>query len=479
VVKIGKNAGLFFGALVLVGFGIVAIGFLETPFPDIIPLSLLAQNPSITCEGVECRLAFNRGKDSFDGSVVFESLNLLEVDTNLPIVLDFQINAVNIPVGCESEVDNDGKVNINAFSTRLGSGDGTGGIPSVITTINEGITDIQPLLTEGLDFIHFELVGGECSTGSILYGVTQQDGGGGAVIDFTQRPPEIREFSNPLLAQNDFLLQEEFTESATNFAVAESFQLRDPTVITDIKIRIGSQDRVTEITAFVWNLDTTPPERVVQASETFSGITFVTDLDFSFPNAVVLMPTENDIPINYAVGIRVDKNLDQSFIYTRTDQTARTHGAVIDRNPTLDGETMFVDNGIIGIDIFHSQVLAEFILDKIPDIPIEIIEPDPLTQEELVAILCEGIEPEPEICQGINTANPTADQCGITEIFFNGECLCAPNYDRNALGSCEIRDTTSLPDLLQIGGFSFLLLVVIGVIIILVGITGIIVRRRR
>ena len=88
-----------------------------------------------------------------------------------------------------------------------------------------------------------------------------------------------------------------------------------------------------------------------------------------------------------------------------------------------------------------------------------------------------GLEPEPEICQG-DLFQLTINQCGATEVFFDGDCLCAPNYDRNEAGSCEIRE---VPSLLKIGEFTSEELVIIGIglLILITGAVGIFALIRR
>ncbi len=488
MVKIEKNAGIFFGVLVIAGFGIVAFALLETPFPDLIPLSVILQREcrfntvgfgEISFGDVECFQNFNRfTTDNLPFQFV---LPLSGADLNSPIDLEFDFDPTIFPPECASFVT----PNIELILT-----DGTG---SIIHRATEGmVVDIRQFLLPDQQtlIINFDDRGiGICPTSSVLYTEVISSG-----VRFQQRPPEIREDTNLLLEQWLFLADfrdQQVEESSQRFAIAESFQLVDPTVITDLRVRLGSalttrstpvaNDFSATVTAFVWNLSETPPKRVVQSAETFTGITesrAELDLDFTFPNAVALLAIENNQPITYAVGIRVDQNIGQVFAYTQSNQTTNTHVCVIDRSSTANAETMFTPNGICGFDIRHDPFKAFQILQALPD-PNAPVIPDPLTQAELIALLCEGLEPEPEICQGINTARPTADQCGITEIFFEEQCLCAPTYDRNAQGDCVIPNTFNLPDLLQISQFSFELFLLLGIIIAIIGIAGIIIRRRR
>ncbi len=480
----GKNNGLLFGVIVLVGIGVVAVGFsqqiIPLPFPELQSLSVLLErecSPNVIGFGqvsfgdLECTLRITSLSDA--NLPVTRPLTLSGVDTDSPITLEWDYaHTSRGNLACDATVT-DPTVTLT---------DETG---SIIATPPKGITEIQPLLLPDQQTL-FILVEGNfdpviCQQGDIRYD-------GEVRINFLQDPPEIQEFTNPLLEQ--WLYLADFRDQARietdlRFAVAESFQLVDPTVITGLRVRVGSdlafslQDFGTSLTAFVWNLDESPPKRVVQSAETFTGFQSSRpeiDIDFTFPNAVALLAVDNNQQITYAVGIRVEQSIGQEFVYTQSNQTADTHECVIARNSPSDSESTFVSNGLCGFDIFHSPFKASQILAELPDLN------DPslsITQAEIIRILCEGLEPEPEICQGVNTARPTADQCGVTEIFFNEQCLCAPTFDRDAQGDCVITEKNLLPDLLQIAEFSFLLLVIIGGIIIVIGIIGIIVRSRR
>jgi len=476
----GNNAGLMFLVIVVIGVGVVAVGFsqqiIPLPLPELQSLSVLLEREcdvntvgfgQINFGDLQCRLIIGTLVD--DRLPVVKPLPLTDVDVKSPmtLTLNYVASSQGNPA-CDATVSDP----IVTLSDENGN---------VIGTPPQGITDIQPLITQGQQTLVITIQGNfdpaVCGDGDVRYN-------GSLRIDFLQKPPEIEEFTNPLLEQwlylADFRDQSRI-ETDQSFAVAESFQLVDPTVITGLRVRIGSdlptssQDFDTSITAFVWNLDESPPKRVVQSAETFKGIVASRpeiDIDFTFPNAVALLALENNQQVTYGVGIRVDQNIGQKFIYMQSNQTADTHECVIDRNSQADSESMFVSNGLCGFDIFHSPFKASQILAELPDIN------DPslsITQAEIIRILCEGLEPEPDICQ----IQATPDQCGITEIFFNGECICAPTFDRNAQGDCEITEKNLLPDLLQIAEFSFLLLVIIGGIIIVIGIIGIIIRSRR
>ena len=505
-----KGIGKAFLVVIAVGFGLIGLSFLETPFPDIIPLTVLDTSRNINCDGAECRLAFDFGKSNFLGDPLRDVLPLSEIDLNAPILVDFRIEPIFLEHGgfnsnpsadpaCALVVSNaNEKMNLVAFSVQAGST-----VPTLTTSITEGgfgmdssgrnivlQQDIQPLLTEGQDVLNMELVAPTCPTliYSIFHGrcdtptatATCARGSSGARIDFLKKPADIELSQNPLLEQNRKLQGNEVTENRTRFAIAETFQLIDPTVITSIVMEIGARDGQTgqpvtdtRVTAVVWNMDKTPPERIIE-SDTLGGFGILqNNVEFKFPNAVALKATENNQQITYGVGIRVDQSIGDEFIYLQFDQTSKTHQCLIDTNPTTTGETAFSPNGLCGMDIFHNPTQALAILNIVEN------EPETLTRDELIALLCEGISPKPVTCQGFDTAQPTAGSCGDTEIFFNGQCLCAPTYDRQANGQCVITDSSLLPDLLQIGQFSLQLLVIIGAIIIVLGIIGIILRSRR
>ncbi len=480
-----KGIGAVFLVIIVIGFGMIGLSFLETPFPDIVPLSLL-QRFGCDPDQVECFSSHPRIIRSDQVQTPF-ALPLQQIDTTLPMIIEYQTFPVVLPASC---IGFEGDIDIMLTDEN---GD-------LVTIVKKGRTDIQPLLKQGQQTLIRQFIVPTCPTDRITYEFEKLNPDGtatpcffpsgqlsgcglGTGLRFTQKAPELREFANPLLAQSLFLSDrdQEVVETAQRFAVAESFQLVDPTVITDLRVQIDNPlstsltDLETSITAFVWNLDKTPPERVVQSAETFTGLTRDFELDFTFPNAVVLLAVENDQQITYGVGIRVDQNIGQEFAYQQANLTAVTHECVIDRNSATDSESMFTSNGICGFDIFHSQFLASQILAELPDPN----DPATLTRPELVALLCEGITPEPIICQGIDTTSPTAGSCGVTEIFFNRECICAPTFFRQANGQCVIADKSNLPDLLQISEFSFNLLVIAGGIVVGLGILGIIVRRRR
>lgn len=466
----------------------------------------------------------------------FTSVPLSEIDLNAPIRVGFRVEPTSIPVGCESFVSTNEMMNVNAFSIQPETT-----VPMLSTTIQEGVfqtrvnsqgvpdsqgrqevieTDIQPLLTEGQDVLELSIQAGVCTIGSdISYRVFNgrcqtpsttdpsvlcTSGETGSKVKFFKKPPEfndpslttegtIEDFgrgpspivSSILLAQNIFLSTSEFLTPEINFAVGEKFQLLNPTVITAITMELYdpaafNQPSPAVITGFIWNLDESPPKRIAQ-SQSITGLgTSDSNFKFSFPNAVVLMP--GSPPTNYAVGVRIDGNTGQILYGHSPEQLiAKTHSGIRSITTTANDEGTFEDVGLVGLDIHHDRALAETILaltdggdvdQPLPDQP-----PEPLTQSELISILCAGLEPEPEICQG-DTFLLTLNQCGATEVFFEGDCLCAPNYDRNEAGSCEIRE---VPSLLKIGDFTSEELVVIGIglLILVTGAVGIFALIRR
>ena len=453
--------------VLVIGIALLSIGLVQgLDFRDILPLSVILQQEcrfntigfgEISFGDVECFLGFN----SFStDNLPFQSvLPLVGIDRNSPMNLEFDFDPRSpVPVECESFV---------TPNVRLTLTDGKG---IVIHTAMEGIIDIRQFLLPNQQtlIINFDDRGiGVCPTSNILYNEIISSG-----LRFQQKPPEIREDTTLLLEQWLFLADfrdQQVEEKSTRFAIAESFELENPTVITDLRVRIGSaltrttpipNDFSASLTAFVWNLDKTPPERVSESFESFTGISqsrAELDLDFTFPANVVLQPATN-----YGVGIRVDQNLGQEFAYTQSNQIADTHECVIDRNSTLDGETMFETNGICGFDISHSQFLAQLLqptTGQEGDTGSQGIQGEiglqgeqgsqgiqgiqgesapALTQQELLAILCDGSIDEPQLCSEVDLSL----------------------------------------DFLMIGGVDLNLLIIVGAIIIGLAIVGVIVRRK-
>ena len=378
---------------------------------------------------------------------------------------------------------------------------------------------------------------GVCTGGTITYNIQNSISSQpfGVITTFNQKPPEIDETSSALLRQKDFLLGSEVTETGQRFAVGESFQLKtvNATVITDFTIQIATLDPDVIVRGVIWDLDFSPPKRVTESVENFTGVQLgnvLGNVKFTFP--VVALLADKDVtcvttpclpqPISYAVGIRVDRNLDQSFTYLQADGTPTTHGAVIDRTPNINDEIMFVDHGIIGIDI--NQDLAKG-AELFAIFQQEMIEPEPvvcialfdpvcgtdaitysnscfaqgagveiahagectildqmmnMTSEDTTVIICEGISPEPPECQGVDTGSPTAEQCGITEAFIGGACRCVEPFKRAQNGECGVVNEADKPQLLQIGGIVTIeTFIIAGAVILGGGVTGLVLRARR
>ncbi len=476
-----KNKTVVGVALIILGLAVVGFSISDTGFPEIskvLPLTFLlnrecdpneiTQEGSVSPGDLECDLNISRFDD--DQLPFTKVLPLSAIDTNSPMILDnFYQAGTSSNSACAATITSPLVVTLSDENGIL------------ITMPPTGITDIQPLITTQqslvitMDAVVDDPVA--CPSGSITYN-------GGLRLDFFPAPPEINEDKVLLLEQwlylGDFRDQG-VDEPATNIAVAEKFQLENPTVITDLRVMIGTdRDTQTTITAFVWNMDTSPPERITQSEETVTGISDSRAeliLDFTFPTTVVLLPTQNNVPINYAVGVKVEQNSGSNFQYTKSDQLANTHECVIDRTANPDAESSFVSNGLCGFDIRHSPFRAfsllkaaegteteDQILDRLAEIENEILSTDDeITRTELTAILCEGITPQPAICQ----VGLTANSCGVTEFFFEGDCLCNEGYDRIESGDCKLRDSS----LLNIGEFSDeeLIIIGIGLLILVIG----------
>jgi len=493
-----KNKTIVGVVLIIVGLAVVGFSFSDTSFPPILPLNFLlerecrvnivTQTGEVSPGDLLCRLNLPAPRTQDLPIQIF--LPLTVMDINSPMILDFNFQPFFPSAECLPFLSDITKVILTDEN----------GI--IIFDGDEGITDIQPLLLPNQQtlILNFDDRGfGVCPTEDVRY---SGEGGSNNQFTFFAKPPEITENTNPLLALwlylGDFR-EQGVVEPAQNFAVAETFQLVDPTVITELRVMIGTgNDRATPstfveettLTAFVWDIDQSPAKRIVQSKETFTGIKESRSeliLDFTFPTSVVLLPTQNNVPINYAVGIKVEQNSGSEFIYNKSDQIADTHKCIIDRTANPDAEGTFVDNGLCGFDIRHSPFKAfsllkssegteteDQILDRLAEIENTILSTDDeLTRTELTAILCEGITPQPAICQ----VGLTANSCGVTEFFFEGDCLCNAGYDRVESGDCELRDTS----LLQIGDFTEEELVIIGIglLILVIGAIAIAFARRR
>ena len=498
-----KKKSPIFTVAIVIGIVLVTFGLLEIPFPDLIPLSVIDSQRNINCDGVECRLSFGFTRGNFDGNPITESIPLTEVDLNSPMIAEFRIEPVaiefngtisgtNPPLECFEFIDNaNEKINFQAFSIQTGStvpmvtgsiSEGGFGLDSTGRTVVLG-QNIQPLLSQGHDIMNLELVAGTCNIGVginyfIFHGRCFAEstvaecnrGSSGAVINFLKKPPELQPNFDLLLKQNIHLQQHDILESASSFAVAEAFQLQIPTVITDITMNIASKDQTTRVTAFVWNVDQVPPERITQ-SITLTGFglqAFPTT--FSFPDAKALTPFTN-----YAVGIRVDGSQANSFTYSTFSQTANTHRCVIDRSPAINGETMFVDNGICGMDISHNQFLAQILIG--------------IGTGEQGATGSQGIQGEQGV-EGVEGTEGAEGEQGLQGIQgiqgIQGEL--APSLTRDELvallcdGSqteLQLCETNLALDFFMIGGTTFDFLIIAGAIIIGLAIIGVFVRRRK
>jgi len=148
---LGKNSGKIFGVIIIAGFGIVVFALLETPFPDLIPLTFVREafgcdpnavfgNEIIT--GIfDCR--FFLGSFRTSQLPITHTIPLSIVDTKSPIILDYDFNptetctpSCNPPVtpACLSFVTD---------VVRLSVTDENG---TLITTAMETAIDLQPLL---------------------------------------------------------------------------------------------------------------------------------------------------------------------------------------------------------------------------------------------------------------------------------------------------------------------------------------------
>ena len=91
---------------------------------------------------------------------------------------------------------------------------------------------------------------------------------------------------------------------------------------------------------------------------------------------------------------------------------------------TLDGETAFVDNGIVGIDIFHNANFAEDLMEELVE---DLMDNSTATEEEMIEA-CIAIHPPPEGCIIDDPLAPL--ECGVTEELVNNVCVCIDGFDR-------------------------------------------------
>jgi len=308
----------------------------------------------------------------------------------------------------------------------MGKGKGISGKILLITTVvGIGLLGFGMLqLNTDLSFIGFALTGVNATALTV---------------------PELDESNTRLLGTNSFipLIQNGSTistvETSPRFAVAEGFNLINPTVITDFVMKMSAQDQDITVTGIIWNVEVLPPLRIAVSAETYNGtqISAFEDKKFTFPQALILEPSitancEPDDPlpctitfIDYAIGIRVDQNLVGSFTYQiLPNEGALTHGGLIDTMVTLDGETQFSQNGIVGIDIFHNPNFAENLMEELV---MDLMDNSTATEGEMIEA-CIAIHPPPEGCI---IDDPLAPQeCGVTEELVNNVCVCIDGFDR-------------------------------------------------
>jgi hypothetical protein len=527
-----KGSPRIFIIIILAGLIVISIGFLELEFPEFVPLSLVSAQPNVRCVGIDCewRLA---GRTFASPNVIYtERIPLDLIDLNEPVIGRLDSATFSSLAGAPVKVT---RTDVSVV-TRDSNGTET---KEFLTSFTTGSNDITSFLQGKTGFLELDLTGVTCSSACV--GTLQLRTAGsiltnGVLTSFRLDTPEIDETSSAFLRQKDFLAQSSVIESATRFAVGESFQLKtiNATVITDITVQLATEDLDSKVKGVIWDLNKSPPERVVESIETFNGTQLsavLGNIKFTFP-VIALLADQNVVcvtapclpqPINYAVGFRVDQNLAQSFTYTQADGIPETHGAVIDRTPNINDEIMFVDHGLIGIDINHDSAKGQELLDILigeqdpePVVCIAVFQPvcgvDAMTYdnscfaegagveiahdgectiidtmmnmtlppEDTTIIICEGISPEPPECQGVDTGSPTAGQCGITEVFINGECRCVEPFKRGENGACGVVSEGVKPPLLQIEGVVTVeAFIIAGAVIVGGGVTGLVLRTRR
>ena len=150
-----KGIGKAFLVVIAVGFGLIGLSFLETPFPDFIPLSVLQQTIGCDPDEVECFFSFPRIIRSDNVGAPF-ALPLNEIDVNSPMTIEYQTFPINIASGCEGF---EGDITINLTDENR----------NLITVVSKGKTEIQPLIMQGQQTLIFEFVVPTCPTGTILF----------------------------------------------------------------------------------------------------------------------------------------------------------------------------------------------------------------------------------------------------------------------------------------------------------------------
>lgn len=327
--------------------------------------------------------------------------------------------------------------------------------------------------------------------------------------------PEINEQNQKLLGAKVYVGDGNIISTEPRFAIGESFNVENPTVITDFTINIATGDPDVEVRGYIWNNDI-PPVRIATSPDVFNGTeigTTLNDVTFTFPQALALEPTMNvtcavapcdPVPINYIVGIRVDKNLIGSFTYAFKETESETinatssggvvtpeilkpetHIAVLDPNVALDGETSFnqiVPRGVLGIDIFHNAPLGEDIMEQVEE-TIEMSENGTASDEEEL-IACIGIFPPPEECVGDDPLAP--QECGLAEDLIGGVCVCKAGFtssqdiEGNAvcLETQQVKTISAIPTKLQVPPrVDPIVFLGLGGLLLGVGLIGIVVRK--
>jgi len=379
-----------FAVLLVVGVFVLGFGLVQIEFPDLIPFSLVSAQPNVSCVGVSCEWQFGGIFFTSGVAVKTDRIPIDLIDLEEPVIISYTVSVSS--GGGDFRIVAKTDVSVVTIDNGIET-------KELIRTVNQGTTDITADLQGKTGFLEYDYTPATCPSACVIT-LTLRDGG--LITSFSLDPNEINENSNPMLKQVDFLAGSDVIETSPRFAVAESFQLQNPTVITSFEMQLATQDPDAVVTGYVWNLDTSSPERIVQSAETFTGAQITPILGkvkFTFPNAVALLPDMevqcittpcDPVPINYAVGIRVSGNLAQSFSYLQADATPDTHSGIIDTNPSINDESSFSDHGIIGIDIFHDPAKAEELLAVVEEIVCE-------ADEELVDGVCERVEQDPTI----------------------------------------------------------------------------------
>jgi hypothetical protein len=504
----------------------------EIQFPEILPFSLVSLQPNVSCVGVSCEWQLAGITFTSGTGIVTDRIPIDLIDLEQPVVISYTANIStgggNFIIVAKTDVS---IINLDENGTET---------KELLTTVNQGTTDITSFLQGKTGFLEYDYTPATCPSACVITLQLRSPSTNtiaGLITSFQLDPPEIDETSSALLRQKDFLIGSEITQTGQRFAVGESFQLKtvDATVITDFTMQMATQDPDVIVRGVIWDLNKSPPERVIESVENFTGVQLgnvLGNVKFTFP--IVALIANQDVvcvttpclpqPISYAVGIRVDRNLDQSFSYLQADTTPDTHGAVIDSTPNINDETMFVDHGIIGIDINQdlakgAELFEIFLQEMLPPEPVvcialfapvcgvdaktysnscfaegagvEIAHDGECTiidtmlnttngADDTTIIICEGISPEPPECQGIDTGSPTAEQCGITEVFINGQCRCVEPFKRAESGECGVVNESDKPPLLQIEGLVTVeTFIIAGAVIIGGGVTGLVLRSRR